>query len=424
MVCRVVPQTHITKAIQIDSGAVGGRVRLPVGFPILVWDSTHEPIEPVLRYVYDRYRKRLSSALSVTNDLKDWWAYLTEHEIRWNVVDLEDVTYYTDVMLNTVSPLTHLRYSTSTIRKRTGAVRGFYEWAAQKKLLDRPIDFSGAAGFGPSAVESIGGSADKSSFLPEPSEGVDDFVVALTSVEVAKIFKQLGPLPSERENDPRPSRDRLIGELALNTGMRRDEISNLTYEQIMRLCPERSLKNGACLLRITKTKGLRPRYVEVPNWLVDELRLYAETERADSLNARRGDAKPAYRFFLNGRNAKHNAGWAVKNDTIDRQFRNAVIAAGLMNDVVRFDPATSEQYVTEEPKFTFHALRHTFAIWRYYAEFAAGVHEPWKIVQALLGHKSLATTLAIYLRPCAVFESQVSDVVQQHFVALREKLRD
>ncbi|HEX4895749.1 MAG TPA: site-specific integrase [Solimonas sp.] len=378
-------------------------------------------MEPVLRYVHDKYRKRPASALSVANDLKDWWTYLRAHETPWDAIDETDIRYYADIMEQTVSPLTHERYKRKTIRKRIGSVRNFYAWASAKGILDCSVDLSTTDYSSNSEQPGVRAKVrDAGTLMPGATSGEDDHVLALSHQDVFAVFAELGPLPSEKTWSSDSSRDRLIAELALNTGMRRDEISHLTLLQILNLHPDHAIEHGACLLPISKTKGLRARKVEVPNWLIRELRTYVDTERVEAI-ARLADAgvNDAKRLFVNGVSAKHNAGRSISNDTIDRAFRLAVLRSGRVIEAPRFDPETGTAYSAQAPQFTFHALRHTFAIWRYYAEYAAGIHEPWKIVQVLLGHKSLATTLAIYLRPCAVFEGQVSDAVVRHFNAIR-----
>jgi len=50
-----------------------------------------------------------------------------------------------------------------------------------------------------------------------------------------------------------------------------------------------------------------------------------------------------------------------------------------------------------------HDLRHTYAVLTYHAEVMNGNVEPWKKIQAQLGHKSLQTTIDTYLRYVSVF---------------------
>jgi integrase len=48
-----------------------------------------------------------------------------------------------------------------------------------------------------------------------------------------------------------------------------------------------------------------------------------------------------------------------------------------------------------------------------------GDAEPWKTLQALLGHKQLATTINIYLRSVTIDEAQITDSLGSFFRELR-----
>lgn len=424
-----------TEIVRADPAAPGsaGLARdghLPMDFPILVDADTREIVEPVLLFIADRYMGCMNSAKSAANDLKDWWAFLSEIKRPWYAASREDVEFYRDAMFQTVSPVTHRPYADTTVIKRTGTVMTFYTWAHAKGLIDQALDrriskpISRQSNADSLAHVRRSSTFESNDILPKRRTGLDDQVVALTPNDVEIVFKTLGPLPSEKATDARPSRDRLIAETGLNTGMRRDELRSLLKWQIYGLRPESSISTSVCALPLTKTKGLRPRKVLVPIWLVEDLIHYIENERAEAIKAARfynrmpRNHEPT-ELFVNGISSCYNTGFGISNDTIDRQFRAAILAAGLTKTVSLVDPTTNERYVVEEVRYVFHALRHTFAIWRYYAEFMNGAREPWKIVQALLGHQSLQTTMAIYLRPCAIFEAQVSDVVLRYFEDIR-----
>ena len=79
---------------------------------------------------------------------------------------------------------------------------------------------------------------------------------------------------------------------------------------------------------------------------------------------------------------------------------------------------TGALYQSAEAAHTFHDARHTFAAWMYHAERAGGNAEPWKIVQARLGHRQLATTLNTYLRVVDDYRTEVNLNVYRF---LREK---
>jgi integrase/recombinase XerC len=159
------------------------------------------------------------------------------------------------------------------------------------------------------------GRIEVSDLLPLPQGGGDDAVRPLTETEYRTVAHLLGPLPPETGQsitDCRPTRDRLIAEVAIHTGMRRDEISSLTVWQILDLRPDPSRPFEVVKLRITKTKGLRPRCVFMPNWLVVALHWYIDHERKQALTAAKkywlkGKVKEPTALFLNGPEARRHA---------------------------------------------------------------------------------------------------------------------
>jgi integrase len=61
------------------------------------------------------------------------------------------------------------------------------------------------------------------------------------------------------------------------------------------------------------------------------------------------------------------------------------------------------------PRHRYHDLRHTYALWTYHALVEQGISEPWKIIQSLLGHAHLSTTLDTYLRVVNVEKARTAD---------------
>ena len=429
--------TLVQTAVRIPETSPGYSAALPPGFPFLVEEPTRRIVEPVLLYLCDRHLRRngvwvRNTARAAAEDLHDWWSYLSEYSLAWNEIRREDVELYRDAMLSTVSPHTHQPYAVGTVRRRVGTVLAFYEWARQRGWLDpvlshddirripRAIDTDALAHLHPSSGRMKG-----SRMLPPHRSSPDDTVRPFTARDYRKVACELGPLPSGRAGDPRSSRDRLAAEVCLNTGMRVDEVSHLLVWQILDLRPDRDRPYGVCAMTISKTKGSRPRKVLFPNWLVTEVLAYIEGERAECVEAARARwlkhrADTPGALFVNRMDSGHHVGKPMRSASFQEAFRRAVLDAGLAHTVRCIDPTHGEPYLAKAADHSVHDLRHTFAVWTYHAEREAGNAEPWKKLQALLGHRHLSTTLSTYLRVVDVFEAATSD----HFTAFLRQLRD
>ncbi|PGH59445.1 hypothetical protein CRT60_00490 [Azospirillum palustre] len=405
---------------------------LPVGFPFLVDRHAGKVIKPVLLFLVDQYltagRQFVpNTATAVANDLKDYLATLDEQGVAWNEATKEDVVRYRDDMAFAVSRKTHERYSVSTVRRRLASVLAFYAWAAKSRLIDTPI-LDGTLKRIPVPIEQnamahLGQKTRRvSELLPPDKRGADDQVKVLSQGDWKALSAALGPLPSERQDD-QPARDRLACEMSLNTGLRIHELLALTTYQILPLCPDPSRPFVSQRVWVTITKGSRPRWIYIPNWLISEIHAYIDGERAECLKAarrhwlKRNRDTPA-QLFLNGVSAKGNAGRPLRSQSLEDAFHRSAVNAGLVRMVRKTDPDTGEVYMKQEPRHVFHDLRHTFAVWTYYTRKAEGDAEPWKTIQARLGHRHVQTTMDIYLRHTDGFEATISDHMSKHYRSL------
>lgn len=407
---------------------------LPPGFPFLIDGDTSEVIEPVLLWLlsvhFPRGREKWvkNTAMAHCNDLKDFWQYINAADIAWDAVEEADLADYRDRMQVIISWKTHEPLSDQTIRRRLVHVGAFYDWARKAK-------FYHGAEFSTREVRRLRRIDDDAlahtrrgkrtilqpAFLPSSRKIDGDQVRPFRRSELRQVFDALGPLPSEREIDGqivdhRPSRDRLAAELGHKLGLRIDEVAGLEAYKILDLCPpswEGHDLGPAVVLGLTKTKRLKPRNIELPTQLLRELDLYIRGERAEAVQvaARHGRKRGqvATTLFVNGSRAGPNVGKNITDDTIHDAFHRAVMEAGVIEHVTKTNPGTGEQRLEIEARHSFHDLRHTFAVETYQREKHRGNNEPWKVVQARLGHSSLATTLKYYLKISDVFEAVVSD---------------
>ena len=114
------------------------------GFQFIVNENTGEIIEPVLLYfrfpsaVGSRWRPNTRKARS--EDLVDWWRYLSIHGLVWNEVGRDEAIHYRDAMRFTISPYTHEPYSDRTVIRRLDTILGFYEWAEGQGYYKGKLD--------------------------------------------------------------------------------------------------------------------------------------------------------------------------------------------------------------------------------------------------------------------------------------------
>jgi len=264
------------------------------------------------------------------------------------------------------------------------------------------------------ALAHIGGGVREvavSTTAPRTSESADERVHPMESKAWLAVAKSLGPLPSQRdEGISGCCRNRLAAEISIWTGMRLDEVAGLTAYQLLDL---RSTDGSfaSVPLKITRTKGLRPRTILFPGHLIAEIHGYIDTERREAVEVgkRFGLKRDTGYLFVNGLDARNHAGKPVRGYTLSGAFRDAVLACGLVRKENRVNPLTEESYLASCAAHSFHDLRHTFSVWLYQAEKAAGNAEPWKVVQARLGHRYLKSTTDIYLRVVDTFRAKVND---------------
>lgn len=415
---------------------------LPEGTHYLVQESEQslEVISPVLHFITSKFcpvsrrsratgEARLLRASNTINavvrDLKDYWEFLLHIDKRWDEVTIQDICEYRDSMSFSISPSTHQRYSRATVKRRLSSVLGFYQWSDREKLTDlkigdQKIEVGNRRTDGNMFAHLSTPAIHRSTLLPRGTNSDRDLIKAMTPEEYRRIALELGPLPSEDLNNH--CRDRLAAELSLQTGMRIDEVCNLTTWDIHQYAPDERRPTAYQALRITHTKGSKPRDVWLPNWLIKELQIYIRHERQAALLAGRkvGLVKEPIYLFLNSCKAKANAGRRFRSDSLDEAFRKAVQKAGLVEEIECLDPESRATYSRHRPRYTFHSLRHTFAIWRYYHAKSTGQAESWKLIQALLGHASEETTKNIYLKSSLTFEAMVSDRLEEDFARIRD----
>lgn len=424
-------------AVALPTESPGFHDALPIGFPFLVIDEQSKIIEPVLLYLLSSQLKRgprhwkAHTANATAYDLRDWFDYLAhctwvnpvtgklQVGKPWDLATERDYINWRDTMQEVVSPQTNRLLASSTIARRQGYVERFYSYAQKQgwyegefvrtKVKKGRIGPSADEGKPTILVDSAEGEDSKSEFREIIEYG--EPVRPLSDPDWLKIQAELGPMPSEREFDLRLSRDRLVCELGLATGMRVDEIASLTEFQLRGLyqawlaADEEEREDGTFGMPITKTKRAKPRTVYVPGYMIPELMAYLDKEREASIKAgaalakRRGHKyKRPTALFLNSPESAQHAGKAVRATSLSWAFKEACLAAGVTHYVEKIEIDTGERYLESLSKHHFHDLRHSFAVWTYHYLKANGESEPWKEIQIVLGHSSLKVTMDTYLK--------------------------
>lgn len=433
------PIIRVVKAVEIDTP--GLRIHAaPAGFPFLLHESKDgvKIVDPPTLFLFAKffpvrrdpekigthYRLVQNSAEAVANDLKDWWEFLANIGRSWKQADQEDFECYRDAMLSTISPHTGRKYRPTTVKRRMISILQFYQWANKAGLcrgqMSRLANLSHRNRvLRYREVGTFGNISERNEVLPRTSYSQWEHVRVLSIATYQKLANQVGPLPTAASSDDVDCQIRLGVELAINLGLRISEIVGLTVQQIASLGPPDANPLALRYITIDKTKGSKPRRAAFPSWLVAELIHYIANQRCSGLRLQKAynDGSEAGALLLHDSLARHHCGTPLTAQTLRRKFGEAQIKCGLTRNIAKLDLGTGKQSEVQTTVYRFHDLRHTFAVWLYYAEKLSGNPEPWKTIQSRLGHEYLSTTQNIYLRATSDFEAEVSDVASADLLA-------
>lgn len=410
---------------------MSGRL-LPAGFPLLVDDETGIVCEPVLLFLYEEYvRKRLgkfkeNTVSAYAYDLKDWMIFLDEFEISWSSATAIDLEKFCSAMLATNSPETGSSYSSKTIIRRKSTIQLFYRWARKARLY--PSSGLGRHG---ADNESDGVLIGGKNVQIELDASEQQHVSVMRREQARAIMGELGPLPKDwYRGDPvgnsaeatrtshairaTTSRDRLAAEIALGAGLRISETLGLKVQQFTRNFGGANLTDTSSHQISVTGKGNRTRKLRFSGYLIKNILDYISGERAEIVS--KFGVKSCDTLLINPTPGKKNSEISPSARTLERNFSAACIRAGCAFDEVAMgfrrnldDTVSEHEFKRRVPAFVFHDLRHTFAVWTYYARKRAGDNEPWMYIQQQLGHANVRTTIDTYLKWAQEFEAEVSD---------------
>lgn len=420
---------------------------LPRGFPFLIDNETGEVVEPVLLYLRDRYNapscyrqgawKKQDSAAAAVSDLKEWWSKLEASGVAWDAATDSLLAEWLIDMRTIVSGRTADFLADATVARRCSNVCSFYQWGVGRGLVRKAPEASLSRRLARTKM-SVG---PKTRPLALERSDPDAEPHPIGAEHEFRLAAAMGPLPSEIADKWTPdptvpgshwrrgpdrkklsSRDRLACELDLNCGPRIDEILNLPA-QIFEGFKCREKDYCQCYeLRITHTKGLRPREIQIPYSLMSELADYVANERrvaiAEAQRLWLGDNEPPWQLLLNGPGAGRHVGKPAKAEQIERQFNQACIDLVLVIDRL-LAKGTTNSRVASKVRHTFHDTRHTFAVISFQGLERNGYMRPWIRIQKLLGHASVSTTTSIYLSVLNSFGPETLEELRRRFQEIR-----
>lgn len=377
-------------------------------------------------YVESGKRKSIETWRAAAYQLKGWLEFLEAQGLDWRIASIDDLKNYRDALRVAVSPHSHEHYADATIRNYMLTVIAFYEFATQraydwyegslgatKEVKRRLVAMDKDALAHTRKGDPSFKQAAAKELLPKRGRkhaGIRPFTV----LEWRTFTSLIGPMPTEQAiNDPRLSRDRLLCELSFYTGLRLQELLGLRTYQFRMIVFDKSAAAAysGITLRKETTKGHVERTIRIPNWLVEEVNTYIEGERARALKQRADASNVSNRktpgdpvaLFL-AEPGSGRVGTPIGKRRCQQIVKENCFKAKLVAIEQRYDPDTGESREVKVAKHCFHDLRHSYAVWTYWAEKQLGNSEPWKLIQAQLGHEQLQTTIDTYLNYVEIFD--------------------
>lgn len=416
--------------------------RLPEGFQMLFYGDGR-PITLINHYLANKAQAQIISGVDwrqTQQSLADDAAQATIffHGLRksWTDLDIRMVVQYAAALQAGYSVWTQKKLAKKTIHRRIGTVLQIAKFARLNGYQTGELPSGGTK-----PADILNSASGKLQELGHDLKVVAPTVTTHPRIrpilETKFILDELGRDIASVNDSEEECRDRLTAEVALYTGMRVDEVANLTLHQLLALASEMEAKphQRDFQLWLTHTKGSKPGYVIFPKRIVTAILKYIETERAAAVQAARTRIGAGYRepgaLFLNGANANlRDVGRPITAATISRNFSRAVMRCGMTIKEERFKLAPDGRLtfhdIIDQPLIelhcraahTYHDLRHTFAVVQYFIMLQRGVQNPLSRLRTLLRHTLTQTTSDIYLNWLDIFERQLSEKLANEYAEL------
>lgn len=361
-------------------------------------------------------REAGNTSYTYAGELKPYLEYLQWLGIGWDDADPEVLFTFIDKLCDRRHWFTNEELDQETLTRLVRRVIQAYAYTNKQGISDVEVDAEDLIAELWEAIEADGDNEAKGA-RSRAIRHISDADWDLIATELGKFPSEL---PERAEGDiskRRPTgRNRLMGELAVTTGMRGGELAGLPLAPFLLVEVTDANLYTWTKLEITDTKGGKPRPVWVANKLVRELQNYAKRGRAEAVSAGLaiGNAD-AGTVFVTGLDTGATTGRAMRAQQLSTIFRDAVRAALPSERIPISDENGDRDYL--RPAFRLHDTRHTFAL-RLFRKLTAAKKEPWDIIQGRLGHKKVATTRDIYLDMSRTSEPYAADLIAAGLDAL------
>ena len=288
------------------------------------------------------------------NHLYEYFSFLEENSYQWDEVSQTEGATWRDTMLER-------QCSRSTVNQRLRCVHAFYQWAMQH----------GETNVLPFSTQDVGVSKPRS-FLAHTDASGGRFEANLLTVQTHRPIPQFLHLDKAMRflDAMTPHRLKLMGYLALLTGMRREEIVALDYRVVPNPVGHDPSKQLPMHLdaSITPTKGNKSRTVMLPYDLAVALWNYFSFDWPKlNLLYKRKYGKETTRFFLS--------------------LTGAHLSIRYLNNA--FAKVSTKTGIVCHP----HMLRHTFGTYELLRmSQKVGSRKALFWLRDRMGHSSIATT--------------------------------
>lgn len=397
---------------------------LPPGFPYIIDTISGDVCQVALLYIVDAHLGRdgktfnENTVAAYTADLLDWLRFGATFGIPWNKATWDDLSNYVASMEGEfVSPHHGRDYDEDTVSRRLVPILGLYKWVldnAEQLSEDRPrgslFESKKVAAFLDARRRLL------RNRVPVGKDSIEDAELprVMQPSEVKKVLEVAGPPPREQDSpeDEAFAKSSVIHlgvDIGLQAGLRVGEVVGLRLSLFQRFLDTEIVPAAQYRIGPFRRKGGRRKSVNFHGVLLQKVVNYIRRERAFVMQ----DSDKDHGVLLVHKDGRYRQ-LPIHRSTLQRGLSKACIAAGLAHSVVRFRPVGNcwSKKTTEKllrALFTYHDLRHTFAVWMYYARKASGDAEPWKYIQEQLGHEDVLTTIKTYLAVTQDFEAFVTD---------------